>query len=185
MKRKKKVQGEWGFTVKQGRPTHSRKGLVLWREVGERKTDFTEGEKCMAALSPGSSMVQFCAQGGTDQDFHPFLIWYYLDPSPCEQPALCTHSAPPPAPAMGLGTQIARGTSPPWHYSHLHILFSDEECKYFHSTDSTKWIVVTWQFRHFSWKVKALICICLRAGLQQGLSLFPTSREDCVEVVFL
>lgn len=39
--------------------------------------------------------------------------------------------------------------------------------------------------RTFSWKVEVLICICLGAGLQQILSLFPTSQEDCVVVVFL
>lgn len=92
----------------------------------------------MAALSPGSSAIKFCAKGGTDQDCNPFAAWYRLDPSPSEQQALCTHSAPPPAPAMGLGTQTARGTSPPWHYSPLHILSPDEKCMYFHPMDSTK-----------------------------------------------
>lgn len=37
----------------------------------------------------------------------------------------------------------------------------------------------------FFWKAEVLICTCLGAGLQQGLSLFPTSPEDYVVVVFL
>lgn len=79
-------------------------------------------EMCMAALSPGNSVVQFCTQGGTDQSCHPFPAWQSLDPSPCEQPALCTHSAPASAPATIPGAQAARGTS---HHDIIHtFIFS-------------------------------------------------------------
>lgn len=179
MKRKKKVQGEWGFTVKQRSPVHSRKGLVLWRKVGERKAVFTEGEKCMAALSPGNSIL------------HPGWHWRGLPSLSClVEPGsiplwaaslvhpLCTSSCP----CHGSGCSDSKGDIPTVtlltpSYSPSWWIVQVFPSNRLHKMNCSHMGVWT-----SSWKVEVLICICLRAGLQQSSHCFPPLKRTILKL---